>query len=46
LNLRVKLDQLAARGHTLTAEEQAEFRRPALETYEREGSPYLSTARI
>ena len=31
---------------TLTAEEQTEFKRPTLETYEREGSPYFSTARI
>ncbi len=44
--LTVKLDQLAARGQTLTPEEQAEFKRPTLETYEREGSPYYSTARL
>jgi 3-methylcrotonyl-CoA carboxylase beta subunit/propionyl-CoA carboxylase len=44
--LTVKLDQLAARNQTLSAEEQAEFKRPTLETYEREGSPYYSTARL
>ena len=44
--LTVKLDQLAARGQTMTPEEQAEFKRPTLETYEREGSPYFSTARL
>jgi acetyl-CoA carboxylase carboxyltransferase component len=44
--LQVKLDQLAGRDQTLTPEEQAEFKRPTLETYEREGSPYYSTARL
>jgi 3-methylcrotonyl-CoA carboxylase beta subunit len=44
--LQIRMDQLAARGETLTAVEQAEFKRPTLETYEREGSPYFSTARL
>ena len=44
--LTVKLDQLAARGQRMTPEEQAEFKRPTLETYEREGNPYYSTARL
>ncbi len=44
--LTVKQDQLAARGEMMTPEEQAEFKRPTLETYEREGSPYYSTARL
>ena len=44
--LTVKLDQLAAKQQTMTPEEQAEFKRPTLETYEREGSPYYSTARL
>jgi 3-methylcrotonyl-CoA carboxylase beta subunit len=44
--LTVKMDQLAAKGQTMTLEEQAEFRQPTLETYEREGSPYYSTARL
>jgi acetyl-CoA carboxylase carboxyltransferase component len=44
--LQVKMDQLAAKGQSLTPEEQAELKRPTLETYEREGSPYFSTARL
>jgi 3-methylcrotonyl-CoA carboxylase beta subunit/propionyl-CoA carboxylase len=43
----IKQEQLARRGQPLmTAEEQAEFKRPTLEKYEREGSPYYSTARL
>jgi len=44
--LTVKLDQLAARGETMSPEEQEAFKRPTRETYEREGSPYFSTARL
>ncbi len=44
--LQVKMEQLAARGETMTAEQQAEFKRPIIEKYEQEGSPYYSTARI
>jgi 3-methylcrotonyl-CoA carboxylase beta subunit/propionyl-CoA carboxylase len=45
--LTVKQDQLARRGQPpMTPEEQAEFKRPTLEKYEREGSPYYSTARL
>ena len=44
--LTVKLDQLAARGESMTPEQQDEFRQPTLETYEREGSPYFSSARL
>ncbi|HEX5323857.1 MAG TPA: carboxyl transferase domain-containing protein [Capsulimonadaceae bacterium] len=44
--LTVKLDQLAARGETMSEKEQAKFKQPTLETYEREGSPYYSTARL
>lgn len=44
--LTVKLDQLAAQKQTLSAEEQEAFKRPTLETYEREGNPYYSTARL
>ena len=45
--LTVKQDQLARRGQpSMTPEEQAEFKRPTLEKYEREGSPYYSTARL
>jgi acetyl-CoA carboxylase carboxyltransferase component len=45
--LRVKMDQMAARGEeAMTEEEQEKFRIPTLEKYEREGNPYFSTARI
>ena len=44
--LTVKQDQLAAQGQILSAEEQQEFKRPTLETYEQEGSPYFSAARL
>jgi len=42
----VKRDQLAREGKTLSAEEEASIRDPILEKYEREGSPYYSTARL
>ncbi len=42
----VKRDQLARRGKVLTPEEEEEIRRPILEKYEVEGSPYYSTARL
>jgi acetyl-CoA carboxylase carboxyltransferase component len=42
----VKRDQLARDGRTLSAEEDAAIRAPILEQYEREGSPYYSTARL
>ncbi len=45
--LTVKLDQLARRGDPdLTPEQQEDFKAPILEKYEREGSPYYSTARL
>ena len=44
--LQVKMDQLQTQGKTMSAEEQAEFMRPTLEKYEREGNAYYSTARI
>jgi 3-methylcrotonyl-CoA carboxylase beta subunit len=44
--LTVKLAQLEKEGRTMSAAEQAEFKRPILEKYEREGSPYYSTARL
>jgi len=44
--LQVKLDQLQGKGKTMTPQEQEEFRRPILEKYEREGSPYYGTARL
>jgi acetyl-CoA carboxylase carboxyltransferase component len=42
----VKRDQLARAGKTLSAEEEAAIRDPIVEKYEREGSPYYSTARL
>jgi acetyl-CoA carboxylase carboxyltransferase component len=44
--LQVKLEALETDGKTMSAEEQAEFKRPILEKYEREGSPYYATARL
>jgi acetyl-CoA carboxylase carboxyltransferase component len=44
--LTVKLDQLRARGETMSSDEQSDFKAPTLETYDREGSPYFSTARL
>jgi acetyl-CoA carboxylase carboxyltransferase component len=43
---QVKVDQLAARGAKMSEAEQQEFMRPILEKYDREGSPYHSTARL
>jgi acetyl-CoA carboxylase carboxyltransferase component len=42
----VKRDQLARDGETLTADGEKAIRDPILEKYEREGSPYYSTARL
>lgn len=44
--LTVKLEQMAAKGKTMSMEEQAEFKKPILEKYERESSAYYSSARI
>ncbi|MCQ3938259.1 MAG: methylcrotonoyl-CoA carboxylase [Chloroflexi bacterium] len=45
--LTIKQDQLAREGKPLlTPEEAEEFKRPLLDKYEREGSPYHSTARL
>ena len=42
----VKRDQLAREGKTLDAAGEAAIRDPILEKYDREGSPYYSTARL
>ncbi|MGE3403775.1 MAG: carboxyl transferase domain-containing protein, partial [Vicinamibacterales bacterium] len=42
----VKRDQLAREGKSLSADEEAQIRQPILDKYEREGSPYYSTARL
>jgi len=44
--LTVKLEQLAAKGQTLSPEEQEKFTAPIRAKYEEEGSPYYSTARL
>ncbi len=42
----VKRDQLAREQKTLSPEDEEAIRRPILDKYEREGSPYYSTARL
>jgi acetyl-CoA carboxylase carboxyltransferase component len=42
----VKRDQLAREGASLTREDEEAIRAPILEKYDREGSPYYSTARL
>ena len=42
----VKRDQLAREDRTLSREDEEAIRRPILEKYESEGSPYYSTARL
>ncbi len=42
----VRKDSLAARGKTMTAEEEAAFKQPILDKYAYESSAYYSTARI
>ncbi|MBX7133836.1 MAG: hypothetical protein K1X67_14275 [Fimbriimonadaceae bacterium] len=44
--LTVKMEQLAAKGATMTPDEQAEFKAPHLAKYAEEGSAYFSTARL
>ena len=42
----VKRDQLAREGKPFPAEEEEAIRRPIVDKYEHEGSPYYSTARL
>jgi acetyl-CoA carboxylase carboxyltransferase component len=42
----VKRDQLAREGKTLSGDEEEAIRGPIVDKYEREGSPYYSTARL
>ena len=44
--LTVKMDQLAAKGVTMSPEEQLEFKAPTLAKYETEASAYYSSARL
>jgi 3-methylcrotonyl-CoA carboxylase beta subunit len=43
---QVKREQMEARGETWSAEEEAEFKRPTVELYDRQGHPYFASARI
>jgi 3-methylcrotonyl-CoA carboxylase beta subunit len=42
----VKRDAMAARGETWPAKEEAAFKAPILEQYERQGHPHYATARL
>jgi 3-methylcrotonyl-CoA carboxylase beta subunit len=42
----VRQEGLAAKGKQMSPAEEAEFKRPTLEKYEKEGNPYYSTARL
>ena len=42
----VRKEGLAARGKTMSVEEETEFMQPILDKYEEEGNPYYSTARL
>ncbi len=44
--LTVRLEGLKARGKDMTHDERLAFTSPILETYEREGHPFYSTARL
>ena len=44
--LTVKQEQRDSRGESLSDEETEALKRPVLDAYEREGSPYYSTARL
>jgi 3-methylcrotonyl-CoA carboxylase beta subunit len=44
--LTVKMDQLAAKGETMSQAQQDEFKAPTLAKYEKESSAYYSTARL
>ena len=44
--LTIRQDALAARGQSMSEEEAEAYKAPILEAYEREGSPYYSTARL
>jgi 3-methylcrotonyl-CoA carboxylase beta subunit len=42
----VRRDNLEAEGKSWSAEEEAAFKQPVLDQYEREGHPYYATARL
>jgi len=43
---QVKREQLEARGETWSAEDEAAFKKPTVELYDRQGHPYFASARI
>ena len=44
--LTVKMDAMEMKGEKMTDEQKAEFKKPTLDKYEKEGSAYYSTARL
>jgi len=42
----VKQEQLAREGKSMTPEEEAAFKKPTLELYEKQGHPYYASARL
>ncbi|MBL8047231.1 MAG: methylcrotonoyl-CoA carboxylase [Chthonomonas sp.] len=44
--LTVKMDQMEAKGESMSPDQQAEFRAPTLKKYEDESSAYFATARL
>lgn len=44
--LTVKMDQLQAKGQSMSADEQANFKQPTLDKFNQESSAYFSSARI
>lgn len=43
---QVKRDQKERSGETWSAEEEAQFRQPVIDTYEKQGHPYYASARL
>ncbi|MDN3647392.1 carboxyl transferase domain-containing protein [Reinekea marina] len=43
---QVKRDQKSKLGETWSAEEEAEFKQPIIDTYEKQGHPYYASARL
>ena len=43
---QIKRDQKTARSETWSDEEEAAFKQPILDTYEKQGHPYYASARL
>ena len=43
---QLKRDQLESRGEVWSADEEAAFKQPVLDTYETQGHPYYASARL